>query len=84
MDGSLPIEVVMSIDLSQLLGLPTPEKLRLIDALWDSIEEAPVSPVVLTAEQQDEIRRRDAEMSADPSSCADPADIDRLLKAEDA
>lgn len=71
----------MSYDLSELLTLGTPEKLRLIGALWDSIDESPEF-VRLTEAQLQEVRRRDAEMSADPDASADPDEVERLLKPD--
>jgi putative addiction module component (TIGR02574 family) len=74
----------VSYELSELLNLGTPEKLRLIDALWDSIGEPPPMPIHLTPQQQAEIRRRDAEMDMDPTSCVEWSQVDRLLEPDDA
>lgn len=74
----------MSYDLSELLGLQTPEKLRLIGALWDSIGDSPTAPFRLSPEQQDEIRRRKAEMLANPESTLEWSEIERFLDSNDA
>jgi putative addiction module component (TIGR02574 family) len=57
----------MNVSLAQLFDLPVSERLALIEALWDSVTaEAAVPPV--TEEQLEEIKRRKAELRADPSS----------------
>lgn len=72
----------MNYDLSELLSLSTKEKLRIIDALWNSIDEA-ADPIELSSEVREEVRRRHAEMLADPDSALDQADIDRILDVDD-
>lgn len=67
----------MSIDLSQLLSLDPVEKLKIIVALEDSL--ATGGPIALTPEQQDEIRRRKAEMLANPDSALDWDEVQRRL-----
>lgn len=73
----------MSYDLTELLNLQTTEKLRLIGALWDSIDSSATEPYQLTPQQQDEIRRRKAEMDAHPESCLEWSEIERYLDSQD-
>lgn len=72
----------MSIDLAQLLNLDPIEKLKIIVALEESMASA--DPIALTPEQQDEIRRRKAEMLADPESALDWDEVERQLGNRDA
>ena len=51
--------------LSELTALPVPDRLRVVESLWDSIEpDTPVSP---SPEQRDEINRRIEAHEANPS-----------------
>lgn len=56
----------MSIDMEALKKLPLSDKLEIIAALWKDVE-AEACASCLTAEQWAEIRRRSAEMEADPN-----------------
>ncbi|MEJ1969639.1 MAG: addiction module protein [Rhizomicrobium sp.] len=56
-------------DIRDLLRLSVDERLQLIGELWDSIEAEQLPP--LTEAWKDEIDRRLAEHSADPSSALD-------------
>ena len=50
--------------LSELTALPVPDRLRVVESLWDSIEpDTPVSP---SPEQRDEINRRIKAHEANP------------------
>jgi putative addiction module component (TIGR02574 family) len=52
---------------SQILALPVTERVRLVEAIWDSISAAPEA-LPLTQWQKDELDRRLAEYEADPDS----------------
>jgi putative addiction module component (TIGR02574 family) len=54
-------------DLSQLLELPPAERLRLVEAIWDSLVEVPEA-VPLSDEVRDELDRRLAAYYGDPAS----------------
>jgi putative addiction module component (TIGR02574 family) len=55
--------------LAEILALPVPERMRLIEAIWDSITAVPEA-LPLTEWQKDELDRRLAEFDADPDSGA--------------
>lgn len=51
--------------LSELTSLPVPDRLRVVESLWDSIEpDTPLSP---SPEQRDEIYRRIEAHEANPN-----------------
>lgn len=54
---------------AEILALPASERVRLVDAIWDSIAAAP-DALELTQWQKDELDRRLAEFEADPDSGA--------------
>src|ERR1041384_1259566 len=54
---------------AEILALPASERVRLVDAIWDSIAEAP-DALELTQWQRDELDSRLAEFEADPDSGA--------------
>ena len=72
MDCSIP----SGVPLNELLALPVAEKLAVIGALWDSIDEAS-SPVPVSAWQLEEIERRDAaeQTSPEPTMTWEEAEI---------
>jgi putative addiction module component (TIGR02574 family) len=55
------------INLSEVLALPVPDRLKLIEAIWDSITEVPEA-LDLTATQQAEIDRRLDAFLRDPAA----------------
>jgi putative addiction module component (TIGR02574 family) len=55
----------MKIDLDEVLRLPVAERIRLVEAIWDSIAEDSAA-VPLTDAQRTELDRRLAEHEADP------------------
>lgn len=55
----------MSTDLEHLRQLPIADKLRLVEELWDDISNSD-EPLVVHDWHQDEARRRDAELEANP------------------
>jgi len=56
----------MSIDPNELLALPTDEKLRLVELLWDNLGES-ADPIPLPGWVEQEAARRREELTADPS-----------------
>lgn len=63
-----------TVRLSDILGLPIDERIRLVEEIWDSIAEVPEA-VSLTDAQKDELDRRLAEYEADPSAGAPWAEV---------
>jgi putative addiction module component (TIGR02574 family) len=55
--------------IAEILALPVSERMRLIEAIWDSISAVPEA-LPLTQWQKDELDRRLAEFDADPDSGA--------------
>lgn len=55
----------MSVILDKALELPIPERIRLVEDIWDSIAAEPKS-VELTKEQMDELERRIEYHDANP------------------
>ncbi len=54
---------------AEILALPVTERMRLVEAIWDSISAVP-DALPLTQWQKDELDRRLAEFEADPDSGA--------------
>jgi len=54
---------------AEILELPVAERVRLVEAIWDSISAAP-DALLLTQWQREELDRRLAEYEADPGSGA--------------
>lgn len=54
-------------DLDQILKLPASERLQLIEAIWDSLVEAP-DQIPVTDAMREELDRRLAAYHEDPSS----------------
>ena len=52
---------------AEVLELPVAERMRLVEAVWDSIPAAPES-LPLTQWQRKELDRRFSELEADPAS----------------
>ena len=53
----------MAVKLSELLALPVEERLKLVEALWESVAECPEA-LELTAAQKQELDRRLAAVRA--------------------
>jgi putative addiction module component (TIGR02574 family) len=68
-----PLQIKVSYMKSELvaeiLALPVTERMRLVEAIWDSISAVP-DALPLTQWQKDELDRRLAEFEADPDSGA--------------
>ena len=54
---------------TEILALPVPERMRLVEAIWDSISSVPEA-LPLTQWQREELDRRLTEFEADPDSGA--------------
>ncbi|HKR65287.1 MAG TPA: addiction module protein [Thermoanaerobaculia bacterium] len=66
-------------ELAQILELPADERLKLVEAIWDSLTEAPEAVPVSEAVRE-ELDRRLAAYYADPSSARPWSEIrDELL-----
>lgn len=62
------------IDLPEVLKLPVSERLRLVEAIWDSIAETP-EKVELTEEQKAELDRRIEAMEKNPEEGSSWAEV---------
>jgi putative addiction module component (TIGR02574 family) len=58
-------EIMKAIRLSDVLELPVAERLKLVEAIWDSIAEAPEA-LILTEAQRAELDRRLEEYEQNP------------------
>jgi len=58
-----------SIEMSAVLELPVPERLRLVEAIWDSIAEHP-DALPLSDAEREELDRRWADYLKDPAAGA--------------
>ncbi len=71
-----------SVSVSDLLKLPVAERLRLVEAIWDSIAAVPEA-VELSAEQRQELERRWNAYQEDPSIGSVWADVrSRISRGE--
>jgi putative addiction module component (TIGR02574 family) len=70
----------MAVDLAKLLQLPVEERLRLVEALWDSIAEFPEALELTTAQKQ-ELDRRLAAYEKDPKAGVPWAELKQRLLA---
>jgi putative addiction module component (TIGR02574 family) len=70
--------------LDAILKLPVPDRLDLVEAIWDSLADSPEADAAfaLTDEQRAELDRRLAEHLADPSSAIPWSDARRRLAGE--
>jgi len=59
---------------AEILALPVQERLRLVEAIWDSISAVPEA-LPLTQWQREELDRRLAEFEADPESGSTLEDV---------
>ena len=59
---------------AEILALPVPERVRLVEAIWDSISAVPEA-LPLTQWQREELDRRFAEFEADPESGSTLEDV---------
>jgi putative addiction module component (TIGR02574 family) len=66
---------------ADLASLPVDDRLRIVQALWDSIP--PETEVMVSPDQQRELTRRLAAHEADPSSALDREALGRRLKESD-
>jgi putative addiction module component (TIGR02574 family) len=63
-----------NISLADVLELPVEERIRLVEAIWDSIAEVPES-VEVTEEQRAELDRRLEAYRANPSAGSPWTDV---------
>ena len=68
----------MSIDITNLRGLPVVDKLRIVTQLWDDIA-ASTDPLVMPPEVLREVSRRSAELKANPSIAIDDEELWRRV-----
>ena len=70
--------------LDAILKLPVPDRLDLVEAIWDSLADSPEAEaaVALTDEQRAELDRRLAEHSASPDTAIPWAEARRRLAGE--
>ena len=59
---------------AEILELPVAERMRLVEAIWDSISAAPEA-LPLTQWQREELDRRLSEFEADPDSGSTLEDV---------
>jgi putative addiction module component (TIGR02574 family) len=59
---------------AEILALPVPERMRLVEAIWDSISAVPEA-LPLTQWQREELDRRLAEFEADPEAGSTLEDV---------
>jgi len=72
----------MAVNLSELLQLPVEERLKLVEALWDSIAEFPEA-LELSAAQKQELDRRLEDYRNDPETGIPWAQLkERLLASQ--
>ena len=70
----------MAVNLSELLQLPVEERLKLVEALWDSIAEFPEA-LELSAAQKQELDRRLEDYENDPEAGVPWAQLKQRLLA---
>jgi putative addiction module component (TIGR02574 family) len=70
-----------SIDVEAVRKLSAAERLKLIDAIWDSFFTEDLAEAPLSKQQKEQIRRRDAELDANPESAVSLAEMRAKLKA---
>lgn len=70
----------MAVKLSELLELPVEERLKLVEALWESVAECPEA-LELTVAQKEELDRRLAACVRDPDAGVPWAELKQRLLA---
>ena len=68
------VSMMSDIELSSVLKLPVSERLRLVEAIWDSIAEHPEA-VAMSDEERAELDRRWADYLKDPTSGSSWAEV---------
>lgn len=69
----------MSYNKNELLKLPVEEKLELVEALWESIEDDNIS-LKLSKDQIDELDRRIARVEENPDTLISWEDVKNKMK----
>jgi putative addiction module component (TIGR02574 family) len=70
----------MTFKLSELLALPVEERLKLVEALWESVAECPEA-LALTPAQKQELDRRLTAYERDPDAGVPWAELKHRLLA---
>jgi putative addiction module component (TIGR02574 family) len=70
----------MAVKLSELLELPVEERLKLVEALWESVAECPEALELTTAQKQ-ELDRRLTAYERDPDAGVPWAELKQRLLA---
>ena len=71
-----------SITLDEVLQLPVPERIRVVEAIWDSIAETPEA-LELTDEQRAELDRRLDSLEKNPNAGSSWAEVrDRIWRGK--
>ena len=70
--------------LDAILKMPVPERLDLMEAIWESLADSPEAEtaLALTDEQREDLDRRLAEHLADPGSAIPWEEVHRRLADE--
>ena len=72
----------MSVDLSQFSHLSLPQKLELVEALWDDILASP-ERLPIPDWQMAELDRREAKLRANPDSVVTRDEAKRRIRSKD-
>ena len=71
-----------SITLDEVLRLPVPERIRIVEAIWDSIADTPES-LELSDEQKTELDRRFENFEGNPDAGSTWAEVrDRIWRGK--
>jgi len=68
--------------LSEVIGLPIQERIRAVQAIWDSVAENPDS-VPVTPQQKAILEQRLREYRENPDDVASWAEVERRLRSRD-
>ena len=66
--------------IAEILALPVAERVRLVEAVWDSISAVP-EELTLTQWQKEELDRRLAEFEADPDAGSSLEEVFARIRA---
>lgn len=79
----MPSAIPPSVPIDELLALPAPEKLAIIGALWDSIDQASAD-LPIPDWQMAELNRREAADMTAPEPTVSWDEAQQLIRAEHA
>ena len=74
--------MIMSTNFSELFDLSVPEKLRLVEELWDNIASQPEA-VPVPQWQKDELAKRKAASLKNPDSGLSWEEVKRRIRGQD-